>query len=83
MTTGGHPPPEIKRRSLVSTFSSPAYGQEVLMKITHNGKQYTVVTLASGYQWRLTEVGQPNNRITLNRKHMQLAGLLNQVEGKS
>lgn len=51
------------------------------MTVTHNGKQYTVRQV-TGNVWRLTSVDNPRDKLTLNRQQLQLAGLLEQVEGK-
>ncbi|WP_169738127.1 hypothetical protein [Siccibacter colletis] len=50
------------------------------MTVTHNGKQYTVTQLASGYQWQLVEVAAPRSKLTLNRQQMILAGFAHIVE---
>ena len=52
------------------------------MTVTHNGKQYTVTELNDN-EWRLSSVDKPRESFTMNRHQMQLAGLLEQVEGKS
>ncbi|MBJ8867683.1 hypothetical protein [Citrobacter koseri] len=51
--------------------------------VTHNGKQYTVSRMADGHHWQLTSVDKPREKITMNHWQMDLAGLLQQVEGKS
>lgn len=53
------------------------------MTITHNGKQYTVSKLGTGYTWQLTEVGNPRHKITLNHQQMVLAGLSHGIEKRS
>ncbi|WP_176691633.1 hypothetical protein [Superficieibacter electus] len=50
------------------------------MTVTHNGKQYTLSRMGCQYLWKLTEVGTPRNKITLNRQQMQLAGLGHLIE---
>lgn len=52
------------------------------MTVTHKGKQYTVTELNDN-EWRLTSVDNPRFSLTMDRKQMALAGLLEQVEGKS
>ena len=52
------------------------------MTVTHNGRQYTVTKLSAN-EWKLAMVDAPRNTITLNRRQMDLAGLLDQVESKS
>ena len=52
------------------------------MTITHNGKQYRVSKLNAN-EWQLSSVDKPREKITMNRWQMDLAGLLQQVEGKS
>jgi len=52
------------------------------MTVTHKGKQYTVTELNDN-EWRLTSVENPRFTLTMDRKQMALAGLLEQVEGKS
>lgn len=42
------------------------------MTVTHNGKQY-----------HASSVDKPREKITMNRWQMHIAGLLQQVEGKS
>ncbi|HEM8528313.1 TPA: hypothetical protein U2Q42_003316 [Citrobacter koseri] len=49
--------------------------------VTHNGKQYTAKKLNDN-EWQLTSVDKPRDKITMNRWQMDLAGLLQQVEGK-
>lgn len=51
------------------------------MTVIHNGRNYTVKPLADGY-WKLTEVGNPRNQVTLNRQQMIIAGLGHAMEGK-
>ena len=51
------------------------------MTVTHNGKQYTAKKLNDN-EWQLTSVSNPRDKLTLNRWHMKLAGLLEQVEMK-
>lgn len=53
-----------------------------MMTVTHNGKQYTIRKTTENV-WRLTSVNRPRESFTLNRRQMELAGLLQQVEGKS
>ncbi len=50
--------------------------------VTHNGKQYTAKKLNDN-EWQLTSVSAPRDKLTMNRWQMDLAGLLQQVEGKS
>jgi len=52
------------------------------MTVTHNGKQYTASKLNDN-EWRLTSVENPRFSLTMDRKQMAFAGLLEQVEGKS
>lgn len=52
------------------------------MTVTHNGKQYTASKLNEN-EWKLSSVDKPRESFTMDRKQMQLAGLLEQVEGKS
>ncbi|WP_220703780.1 hypothetical protein [Citrobacter braakii] len=52
------------------------------MTVTHNGKQYRARQV-TGNVWRLTSVDKPRESFTMNRQQLQLAGLLEQVEGKS
>lgn len=52
------------------------------MTVTHNGKQYTVTELNDN-EWRLASVDNARISFTMDRKQMALAGLLEQVEGKS
>lgn len=52
------------------------------MTVTHSGKQYTASKLNDN-AWKLTSVDKPRESFTMDRKQMQLAGLLEQVEGKS
>ncbi len=52
------------------------------MTVTHKGKQYTVTELNDN-EWRLVSVEKPRVSFTMDRKQMDLAGLLEQVEGKS
>ncbi|HHA1954456.1 TPA: hypothetical protein ACOEGL_003471 [Enterobacter ludwigii] len=52
------------------------------MTVTHNGKQYTSKKLNDN-EWQLTSVSNPREKLTLNRWHMKLAGLLEQVEVKA
>lgn len=52
------------------------------MTVTHKGKQYTVTELNDN-EWRLTSVENTRVSFTMDRKQMALAGLLEQVEGKS
>ncbi|ELP5232517.1 hypothetical protein R1Z32_001393 [Citrobacter freundii] len=51
------------------------------MTVTHNGKQYTAKKLSDN-EWQLTSVSAPREKLTMNRWHMKLAGLLEQVEVK-
>lgn len=44
------------------------------MTVTHNNTQYRVTPLACGYLWQLTEIDKPRNKVTLNRRQMQIAG---------
>lgn len=55
---------------------------EMIMKVTHNGKQYHASKLNDN-EWQLSSVDKPREKITMNRWQMDLAGLLQQVEGKS
>ncbi|WP_276642962.1 hypothetical protein [Siccibacter turicensis] len=50
------------------------------MTVTHNGKEYAVTPLASGYHWQLVEVGAPRNKLTLNREQMVIAGFINDAD---
>lgn len=52
------------------------------MTVTHNGKQYTASKLNDN-EWRLVSVENPRFSLTMDRKQMDMAGLLEQVEGKS
>lgn len=52
------------------------------MKVTHNGKQYTATKLNDD-EWQFVSVDKPREKITMNRWQMHIAGLLQQVEGKS
>ncbi|MGC7992886.1 hypothetical protein [Salmonella enterica] len=52
------------------------------MQVTHNGKQYHASKLNDN-EWQLSSVDKPREKITMNRRQMDLAGLLQQVEGKS
>jgi len=52
------------------------------MTVTHKGKQYTVTELNDN-EWRLSSVENPRFTLTMDRKQMAMAGLLEQVEGKS
>lgn len=52
------------------------------MTVTHKGKQYTVTELNDN-EWRLTSVENPRFSLTMDRKQMSMAGLLEQVERKS
>lgn len=51
--------------------------------VTHNGKQYTVSRMADGHHWQLASVDKPRDKITMTSRQMHIAGLLQQVEGKS
>ncbi|MDH0438093.1 hypothetical protein [Enterobacter cloacae] len=51
------------------------------MIVTHNGKQYTAKKLNDN-EWQLTSLSAPREKLTLNRRQMHIAGLLEQVEGK-
>lgn len=51
------------------------------MKVTHNGKQYTVKKLNDN-EWQLTSLSAPRDKLTLNRWQMHISGLLEQVEVK-
>ncbi|WP_313140205.1 hypothetical protein [Leclercia sp.] len=51
------------------------------MTVTHNGKQYNASKLNDN-EWRLTSVEHPRFSLTMDRRQMALAGLLEQVEGK-
>ncbi|HCN5322517.1 TPA: hypothetical protein N6X42_002916 [Escherichia coli] len=51
------------------------------MIVTHNGKQYTAKKLNDD-EWQLIAVSAPRERLTLNRRQMHVAGLLEQVEVK-
>jgi len=53
------------------------------MTVTHNGRQYTVTKMADGYTWQLVSVDKPREKVTMNRWQMHIAGLIEQVEGKS
>lgn len=52
------------------------------MTVTHNGKQYTASKLNDN-EWKLSSVDKPREKITMNRQQMDLAELLQRVEGKS
>ncbi|MBA8062365.1 hypothetical protein HV077_08135 [Citrobacter freundii] len=52
------------------------------MTVTHNDNQYTAKKLNDN-EWQLTSVSAPRDKLTLNRWQMHVAGLLQQVEGKS
>ena len=52
------------------------------MTVTHNGKQYTAKKLNDN-EWQLTSVSNSREKLVLNRWHMKLAGLLEQVEVKA
>lgn len=52
------------------------------MTVTHNGKQYNASKLNDN-EWKLTSVDNPRESLTMSRQQMALAGLLEQVEGKS
>lgn len=52
------------------------------MKVTHNGKQYHASKLNDN-EWQLSSFDKPREKITMNRWQMRIAGLLQQVEGKS
>lgn len=52
------------------------------MTVTHNGKQYTAKKLNDN-EWQFVSVDKPREKITMNRWQMRIAGLLQQVEGKS
>ncbi len=52
------------------------------MTVTHNGKQYHASKLNDD-EWQLSSVDKPREKITMNRWQMHIAGLLQQVEGKS
>lgn len=52
------------------------------MTVTHNGKQYHASKLNDD-EWKFVSVDKPREKITMNRWQMDLAGLLQQVEGKS
>lgn len=55
---------------------------EIIMQVTHNGKQYHASKLNDN-EWQLSSVDKPCEKITMNRWQMHIAGLLQQVEGKS
>lgn len=55
---------------------------EMIMQVTHNGKQYNASKLNDN-EWQLSSVDKPREKITMNRWQMHIAGLLQQVEGKS
>ncbi|WP_204266840.1 hypothetical protein [Citrobacter youngae] len=52
------------------------------MTVTHNGKKYHASKLNDN-EWQLSSVDKPREKITMNRWQMDLAVLLQQVEGKS
>lgn len=52
------------------------------MTVTHNSRQYTVTRMADGHHWQLTEVGNPRNKLRLNRDQMILAGFGHVVESE-
>lgn len=55
---------------------------EMIMQVNHNGKQYHASKLNDN-EWQLSSVDKPREKITMNRWQMHIAGLLQQVEGKS
>ena len=55
---------------------------EMIMTVTHNGKQYHASKLNDN-EWQLSSVDKPREKITMTRWQMHIAGLLQQVEGKS
>ncbi|ACB02430.1 hypothetical protein PHI80_44 [Enterobacteria phage phi80] len=59
-----------------------SYSRWCEMTVTHNGKQYTAKKLNDN-EWQLTSVSNPREKLTMNRWHMKLAGLLEQVEVKA
>ena len=50
------------------------------MTVTHNGKQYHASKLNDN-EWQLSSVDKPREKRTSRQMH--IAGLLQQVEGKS
>ncbi|MBC2613150.1 MULTISPECIES: hypothetical protein [Citrobacter] len=52
------------------------------MTVTHNGKLYHASKLNDN-EWQFVSVDKPREKITMNRRQMHIAGLLQQVEGKS
>lgn len=52
------------------------------MTVTHNGKQYQTSKLNDN-EWQLSSVDKPREKITMTSRQMHIAGLLQQVEGKS
>lgn len=52
------------------------------MTVTHNGKLYHASKINDN-DWQLSSVDKPREKITMNRWQMDLAGLLQQLEGKS
>ncbi|EPQ6908784.1 hypothetical protein ACUVZB_003731 [Citrobacter freundii] len=52
------------------------------MTVIHNGKQYTAKKLNDN-EGQLSSVDKPREKITMTSRQMHIAGLLQQVEGKS
>lgn len=52
------------------------------MTVIHNGKQYHA-SKRHDNEWQLSSVDKPREKITMNHWQMHIAGLLQQVEGKS
>ena len=52
------------------------------MQVNHNGKQYHASKLNDN-EWQLSSVDKPREKITMTSRQMHIAGLLQQVEGKS
>lgn len=51
--------------------------------VTHLNTLYRVTPLACGYLWQLTEIDKPRNKVTLNRRQMQIAGFGHLTETKA
>lgn len=52
------------------------------MTVTHNGKLYHASKINAN-EWQLSSVDKPREKITMTSRQMHIAGLLQQVEGKS
>lgn len=51
------------------------------MIVTHNGTQYTVTRMANKYQWKLTDINNPRESLTLNANQMLIAGFKHAMGG--